>query len=268
LKKVEYLVREVRDNQDEISLARIFSECFGPTTRRQVTRWIRRAKKESVGKFKSFVAELEGEVVSNVTVETKKLHVGEGVHIETGGIAGVCTCSDYRRRGIVTNLFEQCIEYLENSGFSNSSLYTGKMLPAHRIYRRKNFDDMHRFEVHVKFLDFDSNFRTWLRNLNRYIKLSKVAQTTLQGWDRSVVLLIEGEKPQCFQYSQNHFKRLGKRPRYADIEIATSVETLTRVMWGETEIEEAMEMGKVKIKKGTKVDLRYLRKILTGIWDE
>jgi len=74
------------------------------TTRRQVRRWIRQAKKDSTGSSEFFVAEMDGKVVSHVSVELKRLHLGEGFYVKTDGIGGVCAFSDNRMKGIMTNL--------------------------------------------------------------------------------------------------------------------------------------------------------------------
>lgn len=266
-KKVRYLVRENQENKDESRLANMFSECFGPTTQREVRQWIRRNKADSAGLFKSFVAEVDGEVISTVSVVSKKLHLGEGVYVQSGGISGVCTCSDFRRKGIVSNLLQLCIEHVENSGVSNFSLYTGTLLPAHRIYMRKGFRNVETWCAYVKFLDFDRYFRRWIRRLNRYVKFSKIAQKTLENWDRSVVFELEDET-QCFRFRHGRFQVLSRLPRSIDITIATTVETLAEVMWGAIVMKMAVQKGKMRVKKGTKEDLKTLRKILTGIWDE
>lgn len=265
-RQVKYFVRRVELDGDEARLAQIFSECFGPTTQRQVKRWIRRAIKDSAGWFRSFVAEVEGNVASNVTVELKELHFGEGVNIKSGGIAGVCTCSDFRRKGLVSNVLEQCLKYVENSGVSNSSLYTGGMLPAHRIYTGKGFMDIEKWSAYVKFFDLAGYFRLWIRNLNRYVKSSKIAQETLQNLDRGIVFEFK-DVTICFRLKNGRFRMLSRPPRSGDIQVALTAETLARVMWGGDEIEEAIAAGKMKVKKGTEADLQILRKLLTGIWD-
>lgn len=267
-KKVKYLIREGEEGNDEVNLAQIFSECFDPATPRQVRRWVRQTKRESAGWSRFFVGDADGKVVSNVTVELKELHLGEGVHVKTGGIAGVCTCSDYRRKGIMTKLFGQSLTYVKNSSVSNSSLYTGIMLPAHRIYQRFGFCDIETWPVYIKVLDYKYVFWTWIRNLNRHLKFSKVARRTLQNWNRSVVFELEGVGVQSFRFRHGRFRRLSKPPKSADIVIATSVETLIRVIWGAIKFEDATRTEKMHIKKGSEADLRVLKKILIRIWDE
>ncbi|MDI6904692.1 MAG: GNAT family N-acetyltransferase [Candidatus Bathyarchaeia archaeon] len=267
-KKVQYLVREGQEGKDEVKLAQILSECFDPATPRQVRRWLRQAKKHSAGWSRIFVGEVDGEVVSNVSVELKELHLGEGVYVKTGGIGGVCTCSDYRRKGIMTNLLQQCLVYVRNSGVSNSSLYTGLTLPAHRIYQRFGFCDIETWPVYIRVFDFDYVFQTWIRGLNRHLKFSKIARRTLQNWNRSVVFELGDVGVQSFRFKHGSFQRLSKPPKSADIVIATSVETLFRIMWGAIKFEAAIKKEKMQVKKGSETDLQMLKKILIRIWDE
>jgi len=256
-------MRECQEGKDDAKLAQILSECFGPTTPRQVRRWI----KQSGGK--SFVLDVEGdEVVSSVGIEYKELHLGEGVHVKTAGIGGVCTCSDYRRKGIMTNLLRQSLNYTKSSGVSNSTLYTGLTLPAHRIYQRLGFCDVQTWLFYVKFLDYPYVFRTWLRELNRYLKCSKIAREVLRDWNRSVVFELEKVGPQPFRFQHSRFQKLKKPPRFPDLAISMSIETLIRVMWGAIKFEDATKTGKMLVKRGTEADLRVLRKVLIQTWDD
>jgi predicted acetyltransferase len=137
-KNIEYLLRHYKRG-DEVRLAEIYSECFGPTTPRGIKRWKRRAK---ILSEHMFIGEVKGKPVSSVVLEFKKLHLGEGVYLKTGGIAAVCTDSDYRRKGIVTNLMKHALNFTKQSGVSNSALFTDLDIPAHRIYSRLGFVDI------------------------------------------------------------------------------------------------------------------------------
>jgi GNAT superfamily N-acetyltransferase len=266
--KPHYAIREVQEGKDEARLAQIFSECFAPpSTGRQVSRWLRQAKQSPLGS-KSFVCEVDGEVVSNVSVDFKALHLGEDVYVKTGGIAGVCTCSDYRRRGIMTDLMEKSLAHVKNAGASTSALYTSLAFPAHRIYERCGFSDIQTWPIYVKILNFPHYFRTWLRGLNRHLKFSKIGRKTLQNWNRTVVFELENGGVHSFRFRHGTFRRLSKPPKSADIIIATSVEMLLRVMWGAIKLEDAINTSKVQVRKGNEPDLRILRKILIRVWDE
>lgn len=258
----KYIMRERQEGKDDVKLAQILSECFGPITPRQMRQWIQQAE------GKNFVLEIGGEVVSQVEIDIKELHLGEGVYVKTGGIGGVCTCSDFRRKGIMTNLLQQSLTYIKNSGISNSALYTGQMLPAARIYRRLGFCDVQRWPFYVKYLDYPYVFRTWLRDLNRYLKSSKIAQKTLQNWNRTIVFELEKIGAQSFRFHNGHFQNVPKLPKSPDIVIATNVETLTRIMWGDKKFEDAVKTGKILVKHGSEADLNMLRKVLIRIWDD
>lgn len=259
---VKFIMREWQEERDGVRLAQILSECFGPTTPRQVRRWIR----QSGGK--SFVLEVNGEIVSTVGVEFKELHVGEGVYVKTGGIGGVCTCSDCRRKGWMTNLLQQSLTYIKNSGISNSALYTGLMLPAHRIYQRLGFCDIQTWPFYVKYLDYPYVFRTWLRDLNRYLKFSKIARATLRNWNCTVMFELDNTGILSFRFHHGHFQNLPKPPKLSDVRIATNVETLTSVMWGAFEFKDAIKTGKILVKQGSETDLQMLRRVLIRLWDD
>jgi GNAT superfamily N-acetyltransferase len=256
------VVREAQKDKDEVQIARILSECFGPVTPRQLSQWIWKPE------VKTFVCIVEGDIVSHIDVVLRELHLGEGVYLKTGGIGGVCTCSEYRRKGVMTDLMQQTLDYIKNTGVSNSALYTGLMLPAHRIYERNGFCDVQTWPFYVKILDFAYVFRLWLRDLNRVIKTSRIAQKTLRGWNRTLVFHFEEFGIQSFRFGHGRFQRMHKPPKNADIVIATSLETLFRIMWGELGFEEARKTGKIHVKHGNVADLQMLKRILIRIWDE
>ncbi|HML03948.1 MAG TPA: GNAT family N-acetyltransferase [Candidatus Bathyarchaeia archaeon] len=256
------VVREAQQGHDEVQIARILSECFGSVTPRQLSEWM------SKPEVKTFVCEVEDEVVSHINVVFKELHLGEGGYSKTGGIGGVCTCSEFRRKGLMTSMMRQTLDYLKNAGISNSALYTGLMLPAHRIYERSGFCDVTTLSSYVKILDFAYVFRLWLRDINRDLKVSRIAQKTLQGWNRTIVIHFEEFGVQSFRFSHGRFRRIHKPPRNADIVMAASLETLFRATQGELRFEELAKTGKIQIKRGTEADVQMLRRILTRVWDE
>jgi GNAT superfamily N-acetyltransferase len=256
------VIREAHKDHDEGQIAQILSECFGPVTPRQLSQWLWKPE------VKSFVSEVDSNVVSHINIVLKELHLGEGVYLKTGGIGGVCTCSEYRRKGVMTDMMQQTLDYIKNTGVSNSALYTGLMLPAHRIYERSGFCDVQTWPFYLKILDFPYVFRLWLRDLNRVIKASRIAQKTLQGWNRSLVFHFEEFGVQSFRFSHGRFQRTREPPRNAYIVISTSLETLFRIMWGGLGLVDAMKTGKIRVKHGNEADLQMLRRILIRIWDE
>ncbi|MFQ6074414.1 MAG: GNAT family N-acetyltransferase, partial [Candidatus Bathyarchaeia archaeon] len=111
-KDPKYLIRNYKKG-DEVHLAKIYSECFSPTTPRSIKKWWYR--RVGVLPEHIFIGEVEGKLVSSIYLEFKKLHLGEEVYLKTGGIAGVCTDSDYRRKGIATNLMKSALNYTKQS---------------------------------------------------------------------------------------------------------------------------------------------------------
>jgi len=272
-KKAPMIFRTAEEGRDEADLARITSECFGPVTPRTLRKWMHHEKKDGSGQDRFFVAEVDGKVVSSVSVAPRKMHFGEGVYLKTLGILGVCTCSEYRKKGIATSLLQQALAYADKTGFSNTTLYTVILIPAHRVYLRLGFQDIERTTRYVKHLDYDYVFRRWVRWLNHYLKHSNIAQKTLQNWNHSVIFNLGNEGIKAFRFRNGRFQRLSKPPRNADIIINTSVESLTHIMAGAYEfganvLENAVKTGQIQVQRGSESDLKILNKILVGVWDE
>ncbi len=266
-KGVKYTIRDARKG-DEVDAARIVSECFWPATPRQIEGWWRREKRKSKGDAKNFVAVVNGKIVSMVAVEFKELHLGDGVYVKTAGIAGVCTDSDYRRKGIITNLMRSGLEYAKQIGASNSALYTGFCIPAHRIYSRFGFLDVETWPLYVKYLDFACIFSVWLRERNKLLKHSKLAAKALKRWNKAVVLEIEGYGMFAFKCRDGRFQRLKKPPKKPDVRLDTDIKTLQSIKtnygaWGS-----AVSSRKLKIRCGNNPDVLMVRRILQWMWDE
>jgi len=263
-KDTKYVVRNYKKG-DEVRLAEIYSECFSPTTVRRVRQWLQRAE---ILPEHIFIGEVEGKLVSSVDLEFKKLHLGEEVYLKTGGIAGVCTDSDYRRKGIVTNLLKQALNYTKQNGVSNSALFTDLDIPAHRIYARMGFVDITTDKSFIKYLDFPFVFKRGIRRRNRLLKYAKIAQRKLQGWEKSVVIQLEDIGTLCFRFKRGRFQTLKKPPKIPDIIFSTDVQTYTRICWGAIEWEEAVKTRKLVVEKGKPEDIEMLKRILKWVWEE
>ena len=262
------IIRSAEKGKDDVDLARVMSECFGPVTPRNMNKWIQGEKKNGSGFDRFFVAEVDGKAVGNVSVAPRKLHFGEGVYVKTLGVLAVCTGSEYRGRGVATGLLKQAMAFADRSGFSNSSLYTATLLPAHRIYVREGFRDIGKTTRYVKLLDYDFVFRGWVRGRNRHLKQSNIAQRTLRGWDRTVVFDLGSNGVKGFRFRNGCFQRLTKPPKAADIHIVTTAETMTSLMSEVYLLGDAIKAGHMQVKGASDADLKILNKILVGIWDE
>ena len=250
---------------DEQGLAKIYSECFGPTTVRLLLQWYRHNKTKP---NQIFVGAVEGKPVSAVEYVFKDLHLGEGIYSKTGGISGVCTDSDYRHKGIVTNLMKLSLESAKNCGVSNASLYTGLDIPAHRIYQRFGFIDIMTWRMYIKYLNYPAIFAKLVRYLNRTYKDSKLAQKKLQGWEKSVSVHLKQVGTLCFKFRKGHFQRLKKTPKAADIEFSTDLQTYAMIMRNVLKWEDAVKQKKLVVKRGEAADLEMLNRILHWSWSD
>ncbi len=263
-KPAEYRVRNFQKG-DETAIAKLFSECFGPVPTSRVRLWLRISgvRPEDV-----FLGVIGGKPVSHVNVEYKHLHHGEDVYLKSAGIGGVCTDSDYRKKGVVTNLMNLALTHAQNEGFSNASLFTELTIPAHRIYLRLGFVDILAWRNYTKFIDYPYVFSRWIRYINRSLKASKVAARKLEGWRKSVVIQFKEVGPLSFRFSRGRFQRLKKAPKRADIEFSTDLQTHTGVMRGLVQWDDAVKAGKLVVKRGEPADIEVLKRILTWRWDE
>jgi ribosomal protein S18 acetylase RimI-like enzyme len=263
-KPVQYVVRNFKKG-DEPHLARIYSECFGPTTPRLLQQWYRRNKTQP---NQIFVGAVEDKPVSAVEYVFKNLHLGEGVYSKTGGISGVCTDSDYRHKGIVSNLMKLSLNSAKNSGVSNASLYTGLDIPAHRIYLRFGFIDIMTWRAYVKYLDYPAIFAKWVRNLNRFYKDSKIAQRRLQGWEKTVLIRLKAIGNLAFKFKKGHFQRLKTTPKTADIEFTIDLESYAKIVRNVLLWADAVKQKKLVVQKGEASDIDMLNRILHWRWDD
>jgi len=215
-----------------------------------------------------FIGEANDKPVSSVEVVFKQLHIGEGVYTKTGGISGVCTDSDYRKKGIVTNLMKLSLEYAKNIGASNASLYTGLDIPAHRIYQRLGFVDIMTWRTYIKYLNYPAIFAKWIRQLNRSLKDSKLAKRKLEGWEKSVTIQLQEVGTLAFRFRKQHFQKLKKAPEKADLEFSTDMPTYARIMRNVLSWEDAVKAQKLIVKRGEKADIEMFNRILHWKWDD
>jgi hypothetical protein len=215
-----------------------------------------------------FVGVVDGKLVSHVNVEFKRLDHGEGVHLKTAGIAGVCTDSDYRRKGFMTNLMKRALESARQKGVSNASLFTGLDFPAVRIYRRLGFIDIVTWRTFIKYVDYPTVFARWLRILNRSIKYSKTMARKLDGWEKSVVLRLKEVGALSFRFRKGRFQRLKELPRHPDIDLHSDMETYARIMHGAVQWDEAIKEGRLTVSHGEPADVDMFKRILLWRWDE
>jgi predicted N-acetyltransferase YhbS len=263
-KAVEFEVRNFRKG-DEVCLAKLFSECFAPTTPRQLSEWLR---KSEVAPEDIFVCVVDGKLVSHVNVEFRRLDHGEGVHLKTAGVAGVCTDSHYRRKGIVTNLMKRALENARRKGVSNASLFTRLDFPATKIYRRLGFLDIVTWRTYIKYVDYPAVFAKWLCDLNRSLKYSKTTARKLGGWEKSVVVRLKEVGALSVRFRRGRFHRLKEPPKHPDIEFYSDIKTYARIVHGAVEWDDAVKEEKLRVSHGEPADVEMFKRILLWRWDE
>lgn len=101
--------------------------------------------------------------------------------------------SEYRNQGIATSLLQQAIAFSDKAGFSNTSLYTNILIPAHRIYERHGFRDIEKVTRYVKYLDYDFVFRRWVRWCNHYLKHSNIVKRRFKTGTVRLFLIWEAK---------------------------------------------------------------------------
>lgn len=215
-----------------------------------------------------FLGIIGGTPTSHVSVEFKELHHGEGVYLRTAGIGGVCTDSDYRKKGIATNVMRLALDYAMQKGLSNASLFTGTDLPARRIYQRFGFIDILTWRIYIRYLDYPSVFRKWILHFNRDIKESKIATRKLSGWEKSVVINLKEVGTLSFRVKGTRLQRLAKPPRRVNIQFSVDLETYAKILRGVVQWENAVSEGKLRVERGDQQDIEMLKRILNWRWDD
>ncbi len=86
----------------------------------------------------SYVAEVDGRIVSHVQVVEKRLRTTLGI-VEAAGIANVSTDPEFRRKGLASALLRRA---QSSSALRSSALFTGYASGPQRIYQRLGFTDV------------------------------------------------------------------------------------------------------------------------------
>ncbi len=94
------------------------------------------------------IAEVDGKIVSHVWVAERPVFYRGQVVLPMGGIGGVGTLPEYRRRGLATQLLQDAIAYMERKGHAISMLFTG----INPFYARLGWADFPewRFQLQVR----------------------------------------------------------------------------------------------------------------------
>ena len=89
---------------------------------------------------KTFVAEVDGELVSSVQLFGIPMRDEQNKAMMVGGIANVSTLPEFRGRGLAQNLLKASIAEMHSQGYGWSFLFTGR----HSFYEQLGWRIMHR----------------------------------------------------------------------------------------------------------------------------
>jgi hypothetical protein len=104
--------------------------------------------------------------------------------------------------------------------------------------------------------------------LNQSLKSSKVARKRLEGWDKSVRIVLSDVGTLAFRFEKNRFLHLPKPPKKADIELSTDLKTYVKIRRGVVQWEDVVKGGWLSLTKGERADVEMLQRILRWKWDE
>jgi hypothetical protein len=133
------------------------------------------------------VAVVNGVVASAVSIQYRALIV-DGIPIRTGGIAGVATRWEYRRKGLATRLMRESLRRIRARGISNTTLFTGHNLPAIRIYKRLGYTLTSDWRIFydlrrpVPWIEKRFEYRT------RWLRRTPFGTDVLRAWNRRILL--------------------------------------------------------------------------------
>ncbi|GEM_PF-6494091 len=179
----ERVVVRTASERDAVGLARIFTDAFGPTSPADVRRGMRR--RDSPQEY--LLGVVDGVPAATLVIQYRELLV-DGARIQTGGIAGVATRWEYRRRGLATRLMREAIRRVRARGISNTTLFTARSLPAIRIYERLGYSETAHWRI---FFDVRRPVAWVARRFAyraRWLRRTAFGRDVLKGWRARVLL--------------------------------------------------------------------------------
>ncbi len=211
------------------------------------------------------VAVVDGIVVAAVTILYIDVMV-DGVKMRTGGIAGVATRWDYRRRGLATKLLHESIKRIRSKGVATSMLFTGVQLPSRRIYHRLGYTETSRWLRYSAFYRPVDVLRRSFEFRSKWFARTQYARTKLKSWRERV--LVEGDDWRAtITFDGRNFKVLaGKRGR-PTLTMKGSTYGVFGCFWNKARYDRSLKERKVRI-TGTPEARDTWRRIVTLEWVE
>ncbi len=245
--------------RDAPALARVYRDAYGPVSLRDVRTWMRSPE----CRREYLVAVVDGVIASTVNIQYRELLV-DGVPIRTGGIAGVATHGDYRRRGLATRLMREATRRIRARRISNATLFTGYDLPAIRIYRRLGYTET---------ADWHSLYDVrrpleWIAKRFEYrgkwLRIASYGKAILEGWDKRVLLAAPGWRATVSCDGRRFTVRAGRRGR-PDVVMRGPADAIVDCFGAPDTFDAYARRGILRL-SGDRDAIRSWRRILTMGW--
>ncbi|UCC67053.1 MAG: GNAT family N-acetyltransferase [Armatimonadota bacterium] len=152
------------------------------------------------GNWTRVYAEEDGRDVSHLSYGTRVLRMGPKGAVRMGGIGGVGTEREFRRRGLARQVLARAMEEMGREAYSCVGLYTSTRIVAHRLYRRFGFVGVMRSARAYKVLDPErlvlDALNEALKGSSGFSKSRSLVEITLRPHEPVVVRLdAEGAHP-------------------------------------------------------------------------
>ena len=251
-----------RKTEDIRDLVRLFTECFGPTTLKQVREYLRK----DPAKTDAFVIEVGGHVVSHIDVRYKEIHFEEGAFIRTGGIASVATLPGHRRKGYARLLLERASEAIRARGVSTAALFTGIQSQGHSIYEKLGYFDVSTSYLTVSTKDLRGFLESELKRRNKHLALVPAIRRALNDWKRNIEFRISRSASLYVRCEGKRLVLKDSRPERVHVRVVCDRVSFLRLWLGVRSYEDALKSG-ARVEAQDPEDAEMVKRMLTWGWD-
>lgn len=258
--KARVVVRTATE-RDAAGLALVYRHAFGPRTAREVRASLRRRDFPR----DLLVAVVDGVVASTVDIQYHRLLV-DGVPLWTGGIAGVATRWEYRRRGLATLLMREAFRRIRARGVSNTTLFTGHHLPAIRIYERFGYTETSNWSI---FYDIRKPVPWIARRFawrSRWLRQTPFGREIFRTWRKRVLLATPGWSA-TITVDGKGFRVLPGRRGRPGVVMRGDASEIFHAFGDRFAFDRSVRRGRLRV-TGDRDDVRVWRRILTLEWRE
>lgn len=173
---------------------------------------------------KKVSAEVEGKEVSRVFIGSHQVRVGPAGEVRMAGIGGVGTQREFRRRGLMRQVYARVMAEVTKDGYPCSGLFTGTNIVAHRLYRQHGYVDITVHRYATKLLDHKAVIVNVLSGA--------AASEEFRAWRGAITVTLRGYSPVCLRLGVGKLAALARAPRRVDLSLTLSAATLAFLSWG------------------------------------